>query len=79
MEAAEEFNAEVLDLRVLVPLDTASIETSVRKTGRVVLVECPEALLPTLQKTFLYLESPPVLVSAQKQAIATAIHQSLNY
>jgi pyruvate/2-oxoglutarate/acetoin dehydrogenase E1 component len=37
--AAAGIDAEVIDLRTLVPLDTETILTSVRKTGRVVTVE----------------------------------------
>ncbi|MDG6994885.1 MAG: alpha-ketoacid dehydrogenase subunit beta [Nitrososphaerota archaeon] len=36
---AEKIDAEILDLRTLVPLDTDAIISSVKKTGRVVIVE----------------------------------------
>ncbi len=37
--AAHDIDAEVLDLRTLVPLDTATVLNSVRKTGRLVCIE----------------------------------------
>lgn len=37
--AAEDLSAEVVDLRTLCPLDTETIITSARKTGRVLIVE----------------------------------------
>jgi 2-oxoisovalerate dehydrogenase E1 component beta subunit len=63
---AAEFDPEVIDLRSLVPLDTETILTSVRKTGRVVVVyEAPKtcgfgAELSALiaEKALLHLEAP---------------------
>lgn len=37
--AADGINSEVIDVRSLVPLDMATIERSVRKTGRLIIVE----------------------------------------
>jgi 2-oxoisovalerate dehydrogenase E1 component beta subunit len=64
-------DAEIIDLRTLVPLDLATIETSVRKTGRCVIVH--EATLTSgfgaelaalVQETCLYsLEAPIVRVA----------------
>lgn len=64
-------DAEVIDLRTLVPLDLETIETSTRKTGRCVIVH--EAtrtcgfgaeLVATIAETCLYhLEAPPVRVT----------------
>jgi pyruvate dehydrogenase E1 component beta subunit len=43
LEAAEEFDAEVVDLMTLSPFDEETVFTSVRKTGRVVIVhEAPQ-------------------------------------
>jgi pyruvate/2-oxoglutarate/acetoin dehydrogenase E1 component/TPP-dependent pyruvate/acetoin dehydrogenase alpha subunit len=39
MQAAEEMDAEVIDVRSLSPIDWETIGTSVQKTGRVVIVE----------------------------------------
>jgi TPP-dependent pyruvate/acetoin dehydrogenase alpha subunit/pyruvate/2-oxoglutarate/acetoin dehydrogenase E1 component len=39
MQAADEFDAEVIDVRSLSPIDWETIGESVRKTGRVVIVE----------------------------------------
>jgi pyruvate/2-oxoglutarate/acetoin dehydrogenase E1 component len=39
MQAAENLDVEVIDMRTLSPLDWDTIETSVSKTGRVVIVE----------------------------------------
>ena len=63
---AGEFDPEVIDLRSLVPLDTEAILSSVRKTGRVVIVqEAPKtcgfgAELSALiaEKALLHLEAP---------------------
>ncbi len=64
--SAEGFNAEVIDLRTLVPLDIETIVTSVQKTGKcVVVVEAPKTCsfaseLVTLvqEHCFLNLEAP---------------------
>jgi pyruvate dehydrogenase E1 component beta subunit len=37
--AVDGIHAEIVDLRTLAPLDTGTIVTSVRKTGRVLIVE----------------------------------------
>jgi len=63
---AGEYDPEVIDLRSLVPLDTDAILTSVRKTGRVVIVqEAPKtcgfaAELSAIiaEKALLHLEAP---------------------
>lgn len=71
--------AEVVDLRVLAPLDRGTLGESVRRTGRVVVVGA-DALLPAaVQEAFLYLESPPLSVGANAEAIATAVRQSIDY
>ena len=63
--------AEVIDLRTLWPVDIETIVTSVKKTGRLVVVhEAPRtcglgAELVTLvcEKAFYHLEAPPVRVT----------------
>lgn len=65
-QGSAEFDPEVIDLRSLVPLDVDTILTSVRKTGRVVVVyEAPKtcgfgAELSALiaEKALLHLEAP---------------------
>jgi pyruvate dehydrogenase E1 component beta subunit len=63
--------SEVIDLRTLWPVDIDAIVTSVKKTGRVVVVhEAPrtcgfgsEIITLINEKAFLYLEAPPVRVT----------------
>lgn len=69
--AQQGIDCEVLDLRTLWPVDIEAIVTSVKKTGRVVVVhEAPKscgfgAELVALinEKAFLHLEAPPVRVT----------------
>jgi pyruvate dehydrogenase E1 component beta subunit len=76
LEAANQAGAqgvecEVLDLRTLWPLDIDAIVTSVKKTGRVVVVhEAPrtcgfgsEIIALINEKAFVYLEAPPARVT----------------
>ncbi len=71
---------EVIDLRVLTPLDLDTITASVRRTGRVVVAgqgPFAESLLyRASQASFLYLESPPALstVDDLDQAVRASIH-----
>lgn len=66
------FDAEVIDLRTLIPYDIETILTSVKKTGRVVIVhEAPlsmgfgaELAAVIQEKTFGYLHTPIVRVAA---------------
>ncbi len=69
--AGQGVEAEVIDLRTLWPLDIESIVSSVKKTGRVVVVhEAPkscglggEIVSLVNEKAFLHLEAPPVRVT----------------
>lgn len=69
--AAQGIDCEVLDLRTLWPVDIDAIVTSVKKTGRVVIVhEAPrscgfgaELVALINEKAFLHLEAPPVRVT----------------
>jgi pyruvate/2-oxoglutarate/acetoin dehydrogenase E1 component len=64
---AEGIEAEVIDLRSLAPLDTASLSTSVHKTGRLILVDgSAEMLRAATTSSFLRLESPPTLVGSDQ-------------
>jgi pyruvate/2-oxoglutarate/acetoin dehydrogenase E1 component len=74
----------VLPIRRLIPLDPA-VGAAVRKTGRVVLVHNGEttwadrAMASVLAEAFEYLESPPVAVPADADAIAAAIQESIQF
>ncbi|MFO0571529.1 MAG: alpha-ketoacid dehydrogenase subunit beta [Polyangiaceae bacterium] len=69
--AAQGVEAEVIDLRTLWPVDIETILTSVKKTGRLVIVhEAPktcgfgsELLSLVCEKAFYHLEAPPVRVT----------------
>lgn len=69
--AAQGVDVEVIDLRTLWPLDLETIVSSVKKTGRVVIVhEAPrtcgfgaELVALIAEHAFLHLEAPPVRVT----------------
>jgi len=69
--AAQGIECDVIDLRTLWPIDIEAIISSVKKTGRVVVVhEAPrtcgfgsEIVTLVNEKAFLYLEAPPVRVT----------------
>ena len=69
--AKEGVDVEVVDLRTLWPLDIETITSSVKKTGRVVIVhEAPrtcgfggELVALITERAFLHLEAPPVRVT----------------
>ncbi len=71
--ATESISAEVIDLRTLVPLDTATIFASVRKTGRCVVVSqavdigsyTGEIVSRVTAECFDDLDAPPVKVGAR--------------
>ncbi len=68
----EGISVETIDLRTLSPMDTATITSSVKKTGRVVVVqEAPrtcgvaaEVIARINERAFLSLEAPPERVTA---------------
>jgi len=72
--------AEVIDLRTLVPLDEETIFTSVRKTGRFLTVEegsltagvGGELVARVVDKCFDYLDAPPGRVAAKDYPIPCA-------
>jgi len=85
----EGFDVEVIDLRVLQPLDLDTIGATLARTGRVVLATdgvCPGSdnlLSQVTQQAFLHLEAPPKTVSLSSPAdvdflIQTAL-ESANY
>lgn len=77
LEAAEIFtrqniNIEIVDLRSLAPLDWDAITTSVKKTGRVLLLEEPSEVLGPMseisagisERAFNYLDAPIIRCSS---------------
>ena len=71
--AAEGIDAEVIDLRTIRPLDTATIIDSLRKTNRIVSVEegwpwagvGSEIATMVCEQAFDYLDAPPVRVCSE--------------
>jgi pyruvate dehydrogenase E1 component beta subunit len=71
--AGEGINAEVIDLRTLRPMDTASVVVSVQKTGRCVVVEegwqqsgiAAEVAARIMEQAFDYLDAPVARVSGK--------------
>ena len=71
--AGEGIDAELIDLRTLRPLDTATVIESVKKTNRVVTVEqgwpiCSigsEVAAQVVEKAFDYLDAPPARVTGE--------------
>lgn len=85
----EGYDVEVVDLRILQPLDLDTIAATIAGTGRVVLAtdgRCPGSdhlLRQVTNKAFLHLEAPPTSVSLTSHAdveflIQTAL-ESANY
>lgn len=75
-------SAEVLDLRVLRPLDTDTLLASVRKTRRVVVVDegwrsvglAAEVMARIVEQAFFDLDAPPARVCSQEVPIPYARH-----
>jgi len=71
--AKEGIEAEVIDLRTLRPMDTETIVASVKKTGRIVIVEegfpqsgvASEIATRVMEHAFDYLDAPPARVSGK--------------
>jgi pyruvate dehydrogenase E1 component beta subunit len=71
--AKEGINAEIIDLRSLRPLDTATVIESVKKTNRVVIVEegwpicgiASEVATQVMEQAFDYLDAPPARVTGK--------------
>ena len=78
--ANEGIETEVIDLRTLKPLDVRTIAASVNKTGRPIVVGCPESVLnAAVTGAFLRLESPPATAEADEAAIINAIRTSVHF
>ncbi|MDP2620248.1 MAG: pyruvate dehydrogenase complex E1 component subunit beta [Hyphomicrobiales bacterium] len=71
--SAEGIEAEVVDLRTLRPMDTETVLSSVRKTGRVVIVEegwsqnsvSAEVATRVMEGAFDFLDAPPARVTGK--------------
>jgi pyruvate dehydrogenase E1 component beta subunit len=69
--AEEGYQAEVIDLRTLRPLDTATVIESIKKTNRLVVVQeawpiasiASEVCAQVMQQAFDYLDAPPTPVT----------------
>ena len=80
--AAEGIAAEVLDLRVLRPLDDAAICASVRKTRRLLVVDegwrsgslAAEVMARVVEQVFYELDAPPARVCSEEVPIPYAKH-----
>jgi pyruvate dehydrogenase E1 component beta subunit len=80
--AAEGIEAEVIDLRVLRPLDMATVLASVRKTRRVLAVDegwrsgslAAEILARIAEEAFYELDAPPARVCSEEVPIPYAKH-----
>jgi len=80
--AQQSISAEVLDLRVLRPLDTTAIVASVRKTRRAVVVDegwrsgslAAEVMARIVENAFFDLDAPPARVCSEEVPIPYAKH-----
>ncbi len=79
-----EVSVEVVDLRTIYPPDLASVLSSVRKTGRLMVVhEGPrsfgvgaELTASVVEQAFLYLEAPPVRLTGSDIIVPLPRHES---
>jgi pyruvate dehydrogenase E1 component beta subunit len=82
LKAAEELDGEVIDLRVLRPLDTETILDSVRKTRRAVVVDenwrsgslAAEVMARIMEQGFYDLDSPVARVCSEEVPMPYARH-----
>jgi pyruvate dehydrogenase E1 component beta subunit len=82
LAAAEELDAEVIDLRVLRPLDMAPVLESIRKTRRAVVVDetwrsgslAAEVMARIMEQGFYDLDAPVARVCAEEVPIPYARH-----
>lgn len=80
--AADGISAEVLDLRVLRPLDDVAICATVRKTRRLLVVDegwrsgslAAEVMARVVEQVFYELDAPPARVCSQEAPIPYAKH-----
>jgi pyruvate dehydrogenase E1 component beta subunit len=82
LQAAEEVDGEVIDLRVLRPLDTRTIVDSVRKTRRAVIVDegwktgslAAEVMARIMEQAFYELDAPLARVCREEVPIPYPRH-----
>ena len=85
LEVAEELqqegvSVEVIDVRVLHPLDETNLSHSIQKTGRPILVNAPSSMMNTIVNgAFWRLENQPQNISANSEEMREAIFKSLRY
>jgi pyruvate/2-oxoglutarate/acetoin dehydrogenase E1 component len=80
--ARDGVDAEVVDLRVLRPLDTATVVRSVAKTRRAVVVDegwksgslAAEVVARVVEQAFYELDAPPARVCAREVPVPYAAH-----
>ena len=78
--AGEGISLEVVDLRVLQPLDLQTVGASVHRTGRVLVWGAPAGVVEgVVAEAFLYLESPPVCVDGTVEDLCRAVRDSVTY
>ena len=76
----EGISVEVIDLRMLHPLDKETLAQSIQKTGRPIIVNGPSMIIDTIVKgAFWRLENQPQNISAHSEAMKEAIFESLRY
>ena len=76
----EGISSEIVDLRVLAPLDTETVGKSIKKTGRVIMVGGSGTMMnSTINAAFLRLESPPVQVEQSTTAIVSQARVATQY
>jgi pyruvate dehydrogenase E1 component beta subunit len=82
LKAAEEVDGEVIDLRVLRPLDMAPIVASVKKTRRAVVVDegwrsgglAAEVMARIMEQAFYELDAPVARVCSEEVPVPYAKH-----
>jgi pyruvate dehydrogenase E1 component beta subunit len=82
LKAAEEVDGEVIDLRVLRPLDLAPVLASVRKTRRAVIVDegwrsgglAAEVMARVMEQAFYELDAPVARVCSEEVPVPYAKH-----
>jgi len=78
--SSQGISAAVIDLRTLSPLDVDTVGASVAHTGRAVVVGASERVVTqAIVAAFLRLESPPLAVASNVDAIVQAAHRSVRY
>jgi pyruvate dehydrogenase E1 component beta subunit len=82
LKAAEDVDGEVIDLRVLRPLDMAPVVASVKKTRRVVVIDegwrsgglAAEVMARIMEQAFYELDAPVARVCSEEVPVPYAKH-----